>query len=235
MAQGRMIKRKITISKKFAALKTDKARLLWIYMLPFTDPNGRVKADAEDIRDEIIRKQRKGFSITKIEECLNDLHNVGLIIIYSVNGERYLEFTKFLDEQNIRLEREGKITIPPPDEGVIQDYSGSTPPLIEVNISKVNSIKDKYNDYVFLLKNEYSKLVEKFGEPNTKERIAALNDYIGSKGRKYRSHYHTILTWARKESKDADNNRISSGKPQRNEARRGSYAEQKSEYGQTVE
>jgi hypothetical protein len=57
MAEGRMLKRRITLSKKMAALKTDKARLLWFYMLPFTDVEGRINADPEDIRDEILRKQ----------------------------------------------------------------------------------------------------------------------------------------------------------------------------------
>jgi len=57
--------------------------------------------------------------------------------------------------------------------------------------------KDKHLDFVFLSKIEHQKLVEKFGEARTAERIAALNDGIGSKGYKYKSHYHTILSWER--------------------------------------
>jgi hypothetical protein len=72
MADGRMLKRRITKSKKLAALKTDKARLLWFYLLPFTDVEGRMEADPEDIRDEIIRKQRKGFTLQAIENSLQE-------------------------------------------------------------------------------------------------------------------------------------------------------------------
>jgi hypothetical protein len=30
-----------------------------------------------------------------------------------------------------------------------------------------------------------------------KEKIERLNNYIGSSGKKYKSHYHTILNWSR--------------------------------------
>jgi hypothetical protein len=57
--------------------------------------------------------------------------------------------------------------------------------------------KEKYLDFVFLLPEEYKKLVERYGEDGARERIARLNDGIGSKGYKYKSHYHTILNWDR--------------------------------------
>ena len=65
--------------------------------------------------------------------------------------------------------------------------------------SSTSSSKNTYMDFVSLTKKEYSKLLEKFGEADLKEKITALNDYLGSKGKKYKSHYHTILMWARKD------------------------------------
>lgn len=58
--------------------------------------------------------------------------------------------------------------------------------------------KNKYLDFVFLTEQEYEKLVEQFGD-KTKGWLERLNNYIGSKGKKYKSHYHTILTWHRKD------------------------------------
>lgn len=139
-----MLKRKITRSKKFAALKTDKARLLWFYMLPFTDVDGRLEADAEDVRDEIIRKQRKGYTIEKIEECLQDLNRVGLITLYSIDGKNYLEFARFWDEQTHNPEREAKSDIPPPTPGALQEHSKSTP----LNVMKGNESEIKSNTIV---------------------------------------------------------------------------------------
>lgn len=114
MADGRMLKRVITRSQKLAALKSDKARLLWFYMLPYTDVEGRIEADPLDIREDIIRRQRCGFTVEKVVACLNDLHRVGLIQVYEVNGSRYLRYTRFHDEQKIRRDREAESAIPAP-------------------------------------------------------------------------------------------------------------------------
>jgi len=151
MAEGRMLKRKITLSKKMASLKTDKAKLLWFYMLPFTDVDGRIEADCEDIRDEIVRKQRKGFSLGRIEECLQDLHRVGLIILYTCNGRRYLEFTRFDEEQkNRNRDREAESEIPAPTQGAVSEQSETTPiKLSKDKLSKVKLSKDKYKGVDF--------------------------------------------------------------------------------------
>ncbi|MGR3292530.1 MAG: hypothetical protein ACUZ9M_00780 [Candidatus Scalindua sp.] len=58
--------------------------------------------------------------------------------------------------------------------------------------------KTMYLDGVLLTLVEYEKLKTDYGEYETKAKIKALNDYIMSTGKKYRSHYHTILTWSRK-------------------------------------
>ena len=59
--------------------------------------------------------------------------------------------------------------------------------------------KIKFLDSVYLTEEEHQKLIELYGEKNTKEYIETLNDYIESKGKKYKSHYHTILAWHRKD------------------------------------
>jgi len=64
-----------------------------------------------------------------------------------------------------------------------------------------NKEKNIYGEFVLLTDDEYRKLVSQFGEEGTKERIEALNIGIGSKGYKYKSHYHTILSWERKDKK----------------------------------
>ncbi len=58
--------------------------------------------------------------------------------------------------------------------------------------------KNKHLDFVLLTKDEYSKLLDKFGETRTTSLIEELNIGLGSKGYKYKSHYFTILSWARR-------------------------------------
>ena len=60
------------------------------------------------------------------------------------------------------------------------------------------TIKTLYKDKVLLYDEEYKKLVDQFGEKGTDMRITNLNLYLCSKGKKYASHYHTILAWERK-------------------------------------
>ena len=65
-----------------------------------------------------------------------------------------------------------------------------------------NNNKDIYRDFVWLKKEEYEKLIIKLGSEKTTDMINRLNNYIGSKGKKYKSHYHTILSWVAKDEKD---------------------------------
>jgi 5-methylcytosine-specific restriction endonuclease McrA len=60
---------------------------------------------------------------------------------------------------------------------------------------EIKENKEKYLDFVYLSAEEHQKLVEKYGELTTTRCIEKLNNYLGSKGDKYKSHYHTILSW----------------------------------------
>ncbi len=89
-------------------------------------------------------------------------------------------------------------------------YSGNHNKLVINNgISNQKEKKNKYMDAVFLTKDEYKKLIDKFGEGITKDKIEELNNYIKSKGKEkeYKSHYHTILNWDRKNKKGDHNGR----------------------------
>jgi len=70
------------------------------------------------------------------------------------------------------------------------------------NSNNKDTGKIKYLDFVYLTKEEYKKLEEKLGKSKTKYYIEKLNYYIGSKGKKYKSHYFTILNWSTNEIKE---------------------------------
>ncbi len=58
--------------------------------------------------------------------------------------------------------------------------------------------KLKYGDFVKLTVDEHKKLIEYFGQLRTSGFINNLDNYLGSTGKTYKSHYHTILAWERK-------------------------------------
>ena len=89
---------------------------------------------------------------------------------------------------------------------VNQDTNSNNLNSNNVNSNKENTAskkpkekKELYLDFVRLTLSEYEKLAERLGEEKTKDYIESLNNYIGSKGRRYKSHYHTILAWSRKD------------------------------------
>lgn len=69
------------------------------------------------------------------------------------------------------------------------------------NIIRNNHNKNIYAEMVALTADEYFRLVERFGEESTKDRITSLSLYKQSKGVKYKSDYATILNWDRMEQK----------------------------------
>ena len=70
---------------------------------------------------------------------------------------------------------------------------------IKTNTTKLTITKERYLDYVFLSKDEYQKLTNKYPRSIIKNKIEDLNNYIGSKGKRYKNHYHTILAWLRRD------------------------------------
>jgi hypothetical protein len=64
--------------------------------------------------------------------------------------------------------------------------------------------KTIYGDFknVFFTEEEYQKLLDKFGESDTKSKIENLSTYIEQVGKKYKSHYATLLAWDKKDQKD---------------------------------
>jgi len=59
--------------------------------------------------------------------------------------------------------------------------------------------KVRYSDHTYMTKIEYDKLVALFGKSTTAELIERVSDYVGSTGKKYKSHYHTIRNWLRRD------------------------------------
>jgi len=146
MAEGRMLKKAISMSRKLANLKTDSARLLYTWILPHVDVKGRFSGEPDLVRGYVVPRIAT-FTIPKIELYLKDMTENDLIILYKHNGDQYLEIKKFSEFQNLREDRESASKIPPPERssltpgGLPEDSGLSKDKLREV---KGSEIKDKY-------------------------------------------------------------------------------------------
>lgn len=73
-----------------------------------------------------------------------------------------------------------------------------------INRNKKEIIKEKFGEFenVLLSDDELQKLKSKLGA-ETESYIERLSSYIASSGKKYKSHYATILSWTQKDAKNS--------------------------------
>jgi hypothetical protein len=67
--------------------------------------------------------------------------------------------------------------------------------------SKIERGKYGEQGLVLLSDEEVEKLKARFGEDKAFEYVEKLDAYIGSKGKKYKSHFSTILSWSLKDAR----------------------------------
>lgn len=87
------------------------------------------------------------------------------------------------------------------EESYHESYNESLTPVIEDNFSIYGEFKN-----VKLTQAEYDKLIERHGETTTLSMIENLSGYMKQHGKRYKSHYATILNWIRR---DEDNKKPS--------------------------
>lgn len=149
MAEGRMLKKRLSKSEKLARLKSDSPGFLYCLIYPHVDVDGRHEADPIIIKGQIV-PYLKSFTLENIQQYLEELHAVGLIMLYKIGDYQYLEITKFHDYNRVDREKEAKSLISPPPKELrkLQSLSGVTPEFIphkssqvkssQVNLSEVN-------------------------------------------------------------------------------------------------
>lgn len=201
MAEGRMLKKRIAKSRKLAAAKP-LSRLLYLMILPHLDIEGRIEGDPLLVRAQCI--PYFNWAIKQVDSFLEDLANVGLILLYTFEEETYIEFVRFDSFQNLRTDREAPSTIPAPTPGVLRESSGVK---VKVKLSK-DKVNTSHPPFVCLTTEEYDLLVGRYGEKTTKDYIERLNDYIDQIGiekanKRYKSHAAVIKNWYRKDQLDA--------------------------------
>ena len=137
MAEGRMIKKEIAKSKKIAFLKSEKARSLYFMIYPHVDVTGRISADPFDIKAICI--PLFDWDVAVIQDTLVALHDSGLIVLYEVEGQQYLQIERFHDFQRIDKKREADSKIPSPNKDIAKVLERSPE---ESTISKDKLSKD---------------------------------------------------------------------------------------------
>jgi len=159
------------------------------------------------------RKLRK--SSAKVEQMLN-VYREKNRILSEISGDTVrIKIPKFIELASDWSGRYARKVSATPTEAPTE-----APTAIEVEVRSKKSetdknlktkeiYKEKYGEFVFLSHEEHQKLLGKFGQAGADGYIIRLNNYIGQIGeaaakKKYVSHYHTILNWARKDGVNTD-------------------------------
>ena len=133
MAKGRMLLKTISTSQKLANLPSDSARLLWTWLLPHLDREGRFQAEPPIVKGHAVPRLKHHTEKTVFAH-LQQLADVGLILLYEVNGDRYLQYNQFDENQaGFHKDREAPSNCPPPPAKV-RSKSGVSPEKVPLNI-----------------------------------------------------------------------------------------------------
>ena len=179
------------------------ARILYAGLWCMADREGRM-----EFRPKRIKAEALPYDECNIDDLLSQLHKSGFVLIYQVNGEKYLSIVKFAKHQNCHV-READSTIPAPDEHstcTVQapSWHGSSPaesPILNPERGKGASTspssppKNKFLDSVYLTEVEHNKLQEVLGQKSLEVGIEKLDYSITVKSGKYKDHYKTLLNW----------------------------------------
>jgi len=138
MAEGRMLKKKISLNEAVADLASDTHRLLFTWGISHLDVEGRITGSPRGFK-AMVAPLLEHITPDVILEFFNDAQSHGLIHRYEVNGEWHVQYPKFGDNQNLTKSREAASKRPPPPadyslpgQGALGEDSPS--PQSEVNI-----------------------------------------------------------------------------------------------------
>lgn len=96
MAERRMISKSISISEKVNSLSLF-GRLLFTWMIPHADDFGRLPGSPAKIKALVIPMFEE--TVKDVESALEDMSASGLILWYTVNGDKYIQINNFEEHQ----------------------------------------------------------------------------------------------------------------------------------------
>jgi len=134
MAEGRILSRRVSRSVKIAGLSSDTSRMIYTWLIPYLDKEGRMEADPRLIKADIA-PLLDHITPEIIGNILTELNSAGLITLYHADGKDCLVLTKFDSHQpHLRKDREAESRIPGPTPDLLRSNSGPTPDLLRHNI-----------------------------------------------------------------------------------------------------
>ena len=217
---NRIIKESICTSETLGNLSWFE-ECLFYRLIVHCDDYGRFYADGRILKGTLF--PLKSVTDKQISDAITRLSTAGILDVYEVNGRGYLQLCTWAKHQTVRAK---KSKFPGPEQGIqlgkesICKQVQANVPVFENGNGNENgndigngaaAQKEKakakpkgvYGEFenVMLTGEEHGKLVDSLGDIGAEEYIERLSAYLAQSGRRYKSHYATILTWWRKDGK----------------------------------
>jgi len=132
MARGRFIEKKICIDKTVNELSCFESMLGFTWLITHLDCEGRTYGDPAVVRSFVFPR-RNDITVEQMESFIQEWHDVGLIVWYEVDEDKYIYFPKFkMYQVGLNPEREAKSVIPTHEQ--VRSKSGEGQEQIPVNV-----------------------------------------------------------------------------------------------------
>lgn len=209
MAQRRMMSMHIIDTDAFMDMPHS-AQCLYMHLLMRADDDGFIASVKKIMR--MVGTQDDDLKILFSKKFVLPFES-GVCVIKHwkihnlIRSDRYNE-TKYIDEKNLlALKDNGSYsldTIGIPDDNQTAPIRDTQVRLGKVSKGKVRLDKNNYGEFenVLLTEEEYLKLETLYNKENADALIEELSSYIESSGKKYKSHYATLLNWAKRKMQE---------------------------------
>jgi|GEM_PF-2330268 len=136
MAEGRMLKKKISLNEAVADLANDTHRLLFTWGIAHLDVEGRITGNLRSFKG-LVAPLLDHITPQLVLAFFQDAEHLGLIRRYQVDGRWVVQYPAFKKNQTLRPDKEAKSQYPPPNDcdpgpgkvgaGELPEPSGSSP------------------------------------------------------------------------------------------------------------
>lgn len=136
MAEGRMLKKKISLNEAVADLADDTHRLLFTWGIAHLDVEGRITGNLRSFKG-LVAPLLDHITPKVVLAFFQNAEHLGLIRRYQVDGRWVVQYPAFKKNQTLRPDKEAKSQYPPPNDsapgpemakaGELPDDSGSSP------------------------------------------------------------------------------------------------------------
>ena len=149
MADGRMLKKKISLNEALADLANDSHRLLFTWGIAHLDVEGRITGSLRGFK-ALVAPLLDHITHETVLSFFQDAESLGLIQRYEVDGEWHVQYPKFAHNQNLTKSREAasKRPAPPPDyqpclpnQPITEDSMSSQDELGDDSVSTQTEVK----------------------------------------------------------------------------------------------